>query len=152
MNKLIAIIFLVLGITVSIWNAYVILWGVHKNLPNWETIRLRFSKIWHAVGWILRFEFAVFTAWLLVYHPGAVIDWFLFGNWTLTFLIVFGFGYDFIINLFRYLEVGHPDLWYVDDKGINAWFLKVFKTEASVWWFRGLLILVNIVSWIIYLK
>jgi hypothetical protein len=152
MNTIIALIIFILGITVSIWNAYVILWGVHKNLPNWNTVRLRFSKIWHGVGLFLRFEFAILIAWLLVYHPGAWFDWFLFANWGLTFFIVMGFAYDFIINLIRNIEANYPAIWYVDDKGVNAWFLKVFKTEASVWWFRGLLILVNIVSWIIYLK
>jgi|GEM_PF-3097682 len=152
MNAIIALIVIVLGITIPVWNAYVILWGVHKNLPNWDTIRKRFSKIWHALGWILRFEIAILIAWLLVYHPGALLDWFLFVNWALTFFIVMGFLYDFIINLFRYLEVGYPEIWYVDNKGINAWFLKRFKTETSVWVFRGILSVANIVSWIIYLK
>lgn len=150
MNTHIAYHLIILGITIAVWNAYVILWGVHKNLPFWEEHRKKYSKIWHGLGLLLRMELAVLPAYLLGWHPGAVIDWLLYINWIITAYLVMGPLYDLIINFIRRRATGHPELLYVDDKGVNALFLWAFNTEKSIWIFRLLLLLGNIGGWIYF--
>lgn len=150
MNLHIAYHIIAIGVTIAVWNAYVILWGVHKNLPEWAAKRKHYSNIWHAVGLILRCELVALPAYLLAWHPGAGIDWLLYVNWAITIYLIMGPIYDLIINWIRNRVAGYPELLYVDDKGVNALFLWAFKTEKAVWIFRLLLLLANIGLWIYY--
>ncbi|MFK5855234.1 MAG: hypothetical protein QM503_03820 [Bacteroidota bacterium] len=151
MNLLIAYNIVIIGITIAAWNAYVILWGLAKNKIGYEEKRELYSNIWHGIGLVLRAELVVIPAYLLYWHPGAVVDWLYYVNWLLTIYLVMGPLYDLIINILRYIHEGTPDILYVDNKNINALFLWAFKTEKAIWIFRLLLLLGNIGGWIYYL-
>lgn len=151
MNYINLYLVLITGLTIAVWNAYVILWGVHKNLPFWEQKRKLYSKIWHGVGWVLRFEIALLVAWLLSFHPGTPFNCTLFVLWAIAFLNINWTGYDFTINLIRYLHVGTPDLWYIDDKGVNAIMMDIFGGEKPLWALRGILLVTNAILIAFYL-
>ena len=122
---------------IAIWNSYVILWGTEKDPDK----RKKYSKIWHIIGLALR---------LLVF----AVPFFYFRSfteilkWSLVFISVGGVLYDFIINLIRFIYNGVPDLWYVDNKGWNAYFLR-FLTPTWYWVVRGLFILMTIIFFIL---
>ena len=128
-------LFITILITIALWNAYVILWGTIKEN------RKQYSKIWHALGLLLRIE-----VW------GAIPLYLFLNGWewkplieyTAVFISVGGVMYDFIINLIRYLTVGKPSLWYVDNKGFNAFFLK-FLSPRWYWILRILLAIIIII-------
>ena len=117
-------LFILVLVTIAIWNAYVILWKTENSK--------KYSKIWHAVGLILRVE--IWAAPILYY---------LLTGWqtipaiayTLIFIAVGGVVYDFIINLIRNITAGKPSLFYVDNKGFNAIFLRRL-TPGAYWFFR----------------
>lgn len=150
MNYINLYLVLITGLTIAVWNAYVILWGVHKNLPFWEEKSKQYSIIWHGVGWALRFEIAILVVWLLTFHPGTLLNWHLMDLWAFTFLNVMWTGYDFVINLIRYLHAGTSNLWYVDDKGFNGFMMDLCGGEIPLWILRALLIFeyrkINILS------
>lgn len=109
----------------AVWNAFVILWYTEKTQ--------KYSKIWHSIGLAVRVAiyavpFFVFTNWI-----DAV-------KWTLAFVAVGGVLYDFIINLIRFIVVKSPPLFYVDNKGWNAFFLKFLS--AKIYWILRILFVI----------
>ncbi len=93
----------------AVWNAYVILWKTENSK--------KYSKIWHSVGLAIRVLMMVIPFLFFSSLIEAV-------KWSLVAVAIGGVIYDFIINAIRYYYTGHPDLWYVDNKGWNKVFLK----------------------------
>lgn len=116
-------LFAIILLTIGFWNVYVILWKTDKQRTK------LWSKVWHAIGLLLRIEI-----W------AAILLYFLLNGWqwkpviefTLVFIAVGGVLYDFIINAVRYIHTGKPSIWYVDNKGWNAVFLKFLSPK--VYW------------------
>ena len=120
-------------LAIAVWNAYVILW----KTENEE----KYSKIWHKIGLAIR---------VMIYF----IPFFSLANlseatkWSLLFVSVGGVLYDFVINLIRFLKTGKPDLWYVDNKGWNAVFLRFFSPKWY-WIARGGFVLLTIIIFLL---
>lgn len=136
---------LALIFTFGIWNGYIVLWGVHKNIPNYNERRRRWSKIWHAIGFWLKIQIiavAVHAVYLL--QPELLENYLFISAW---FLFAFNLSwtvYDLTINVIRYIATGHPPLLYIDDKGINAKMIDLLS-ERGVWIFRAIIIIINVV-------
>ena len=77
----------------------------------------KYSKIWHGIGWLLRFQIAILIAYSIYLEYG--FNWILILKWELLYLAVASIGYDLIINIVRYIAVGSPPIFYIDNKGIN---------------------------------
>lgn len=107
-------------------------------MPIENDYRKRYSKIWHLLGWIVRFQLAIIMAHMIYLNKG--FDWLYILKWELLFLAIANIGYDLVINIVRYSEVGYPHLLYVDNKGINKFLLSIFKTE--VWFWIGKLVFI----------
>lgn len=137
-----------ISFVLAVYNGYLILWGVHKNIPDFETRRKKWSKIWHGLGWVVRFQIAILIAHFIYYVQDFVvvgIDWLLILKWELLYISVAAVLYDFIINLIRYIAVGAPPLFYVDNKGINAILLTIFRNATGVWLAKLLFLVGSIV-------
>ena len=131
------ILLILILLAVALWNAYVILWKTESNPAK----VVKYSKIWHTIGMAVRVgiyfvPFFVFKSWSEAL------------KWTLLFIAVGGVLYDFIINLVRYLYNGAPALWYVDNKGWNAFFLK-FLSPAWYWIARGAFVVATIIFFLL---
>lgn len=124
-------------IMIAVYNGYLILWGTEHDAIK----RKHYSKVWHGIGLALRI--GIFA-----------IPFFYFTNfvevvkWTLLFISVGGVLYDFIINFIRYIYKGEPELFYVDNKGWNAVFLK-FLSPVWYWIFRGVFVLGTIIVFVL---
>jgi len=116
-------------LVIAAWNAYVILW----KTENQES----YSRIWHKIGLMLR---------VMIY----AIPFFYSTNlleatkWSLLFVSIGGVAYDFVINAIRFIYTKRPPLWYVDNKGWNAFFLR-YLSPRWYWILRGVFVLVTIV-------
>ena len=119
----------VILILIAIWNAYVILWKTENDE--------RYSRIWHKVGLAIR----VMIYFIPFFYPTNLL---MSTKWSLLFISVGGVAYDFIINLIRFLHTGRPPLWYVDNKGWNAFFLR-YLTPNQYWILRGAFVLGTII-------
>ena len=145
--KTLLIYLAVILVTIAIWNAYVILWKTENSK--------KYSKIWHTIGLVLRV--LVYAIPFFVLHRFTDVI-----KWTLVFIAIGGVAYDFIINAIRYYYTGHPNLWYVDNKGWNAAFLNIteriisflnripfvnIKAEPATayWIFRGAFVVLTII-------
>ena len=128
---------ILLAVTFAFWNAYVILWGtsVSKKIPR----AIKYSKIWHLLGWIVRLQMAIIIAYTLW------DNWILILKWELLFLCVSNILYDLIINIVRYSESGYPHIFYVDNKGINKILLKIFRSEVVFWIVKGLFLIGSVI-------
>lgn len=140
----------VIGITIALWNGYIILWGLTKNNSSLRAQRDRYSKIWHTLGLVLRFEVLVIIAITLNTTPAVSDTTSTYVNVALFFITVMWILYDLTINIVRYAEERKPYLLYVDNKGINSILLKVFKTEIAVWMVRFIFIIGNVLSLILW--
>jgi hypothetical protein len=133
MNLILSYILFIIIPCFAIWNIFTILW----KLLN------KYSKTWHFWGLVIRFELAVLIVWLMLFPPEYYFTWQLFFFWALVFINVSWSYYDFIINWIWCKYGDLHTIWYIDDKGINAFFLKHLKRNGT-WIFRGLLIIANI--------
>ncbi len=123
--------------TIAFWNAFVILWGTES-----ESIKKRlYSKIWHGIGLALRIMIFALPFFFLQ-------NWIEILKWTLIFVAVGGVLYDFIINFIRFRYNGAPPLWYVDNKGWNAFFLK-FISAKWYWILRGIFVIGTIIYFLL---
>jgi len=124
-------------LVIATWNAYVILW----KTENEE----KYSKVWHGIGLGLR-TMVYFIPFFYLTNWGNFLatDWRPILKWTSVAISIGGVAYDFIINLIRFLHTGRPPLWYVDDKGYNAFFLK-YLSPNGYWVLRGLFVLGTII-------
>ena len=118
---------------IAAWNAFVIIW----KLEN------KYSKTWHLFGLIWRIGVGISIAWLMVFPIEFIFTWQMFAFWALAFINVSWTFYDFLINLFWCKYGNLHTIWYVDDKGINAKFLKLLSKKGT-WIFRVILIVINI--------
>ena len=114
-------------------NAFVIIW----KLEN------KYSKTWHLFGLIWRIGVGISIAWLMVFPIEFIFTWQMFAFWALAFINVSWTFYDFLINAIWKKFGNLHSIWYVDDKGINAKFLKLFGKKGT-WIFRVILIVINI--------
>ncbi len=133
MNLIFTYILLIIC-TFAAWNSFCIIWkleGTH-------------SKTWHSIGWVIRLELALLILALMYFNPDFHFTWKLFAFWGLAFLNTAWILYDFIINLFWTLFGKLNDVWHVDPKKLNGWLLKKIG-KKSIWIFRGVLILINII-------
>ena len=96
----------------AVWNVYVILWKTEN--------KKKYSKIWHDVRLAIRI-FMIVISFLFF---NSLIDAI---KWALVAVSVGGMAYNFTINVIRYYYTGHPDLWYVDNKDWNKFFLRFFS-------------------------
>ena len=133
MKTLFLSVIIALLILFAAWNAFVILW----KTANKE----KYSKIWHKIGLIARI--LIYFLPVIIFHNFGDI-----AKWTLLFISIGGILYDFIINLIRYLYEKAPPLWYVDNKGWNAFFLK-FMSPKWYWIARGGFVLVTIIIFLL---
>lgn len=130
------IVLIVLLFMIAIWNAYVILWKTERNRIKAK----KYSKIWHGIGLFVR---VIIYALPFLYYQDII--WAI--KWTLVFISIGGIMYDFTINAIRYIYNGKPDIFYVDNKGWNSFFLK-FLSPAWYWILRGLFVVVTIIFFI----
>jgi len=120
-------------LAIAVWNAYVILWKTENNE--------KYSKIWHKIGLAIRVMIYFIPFFSLANLLEAI-------KWSLLFISVGGVLYDFVINLIRFLKTGKPDLWYVDNKGWNGFFLK-FMSAKWYWIARGGFVLLTIIIFLL---
>ncbi len=128
-----------IALTFAFWNAYVIMWGVNSGNPH----RKEWSKTWHMLGWIVRFQLSVLIAYCVWWLYG--LDYIRILKWELVYLSVSFVLYDFIINLVRFTVLGMPPLFYVDNKGINKILLQIFGGETQFWVFKFLFIIGTVI-------
>jgi hypothetical protein len=133
---------LLLAVSIAFWNAYVILWGVHTNIPEWNTRRAKWSKIWHGIGLFIRIQILVLIVWVIYDWCG--FDWLLMLKWLLLYVNVAGTLYDLIINLVRNKAAGYPPIFYVDDKGVNKILMDILGGEVGLWIARALFLIGSI--------
>jgi len=146
----------VLLILIALWNGYVILWRTDQNND------ITYSKIWHIIG--LGTRVLIYFLPLMVYYITNSLSLTNALKWTALFISVGGILYDIIINVIRYKYLKAPPLNYIDNKGWNAYFLKIFGyvsklitnkfkktiTAANLYWyFRISFILLTIIIFII---
>lgn len=143
MNLLFGYILFIVLILAS-WNAYIILWGTAKNLPELYNKRKRWSKIWHKTGWVIRFMIACLILWLMIGNIEFIFSWKLFAIWLLAFINVSWILYDLTINVIRKLEANQCSVTYIDNKGFNGFCLKYLGFYYT-WIFRGVLVLINLI-------
>jgi len=131
-------------LVIATWNAYVILWKTETDDSK------KYSKIWHSIGLALRvmvyaIPFFLLTNWANFQNT----NWGDVLKWTMLFISIGGIAYDFVINAIRFIYTGKPDLWYVDDKGWNAFFLKRMS-PTWYWILRGAFVLATIAIWVLW--
>lgn len=131
------VLLIVILLLIGLWNAYVILWGTEKKST---ALKMKFSKIWHAIGLILRIVIWAYYPIIMYakYYNTQGFEFISSTNILInTALLIFvgGLLYDFIINVVRFLYIGKPELFYVDNKGWNAFFLK-FLSPKMYWIIR----------------
>ena len=115
------------------FNAFVIIWKLENT----------YSKTWHFLGLLLRVAIGISILWLMIGNIEFSFTWKLFAFWALAFINVSWTFYDFLINAIWKKFGNLHSIWYVDDKGINAKFLKLFGKKGT-WIFRVILIVINI--------
>jgi len=131
-----------LSVIFASWNAYVILWGLTPK-KDYKELRSKYSKIWHGLGWVLRFQIAILIAYVIYWQIG--FDWLLILKWELMYIAIASIGYDLIINIIRYIYNGAPPIFYIDNKGINKVFIWLFGGDLGYWIARILFVIGTII-------
>jgi len=144
MNLLLTQLVLI-GVALGVYNAYIILWGTTS--PVYPQLKTEYSKIWHGIGLLIRFQLAILVANIIYLIVG--LEWVLILKWELMYISISAVLYDFLINVIRYIYNDAPPLFYVDNKGVNAIMLRIFQ-NGTVYWIVRLMFLIGTVIIVIW--